>query len=170
MRIPVVTALPSSPKHGMEVLFDTGQAGVYWRLKYNANEAGSYKWYYIGGPPMHTYQETSAWTASATWQHTPTSGTQCSITLPLNGDYDVAAATNPTAGTGVMYLGVGIDSTDPVNEVAIQHHSGVNHRTYGRGRLTGRTAGQVAKTKAFSNGTGATHSQTNMDIWPVKVG
>lgn len=86
---PVVTALPSSPVHGQECLFQTSAmatAGVSpWRLRYNANSSSSYKWEVISAIPLHSEVGTN-FTTTSTSQVAITGGP--SITLPLAGDYD----------------------------------------------------------------------------------
>jgi hypothetical protein len=51
--IPVVTSLPGSPVDGQEVYYLADDAnGIVWHLRYRA--AGTtYKWEFLGGPPMY---------------------------------------------------------------------------------------------------------------------
>lgn len=86
--IPVVTALPGSPSDGDEVYLQTSAmatAGVMWHLRYRA-AGGTYKWEFIGGPPMQG--EASGGTTStsaipAAYGGGPT------VTVPVSGEYEV---------------------------------------------------------------------------------
>ena len=78
--VPVVTALPSSPRHDQEVYYDTGTAGVYWHLIY---ESVSAKWNFLGGAPLSAVVTHTNNTSSTSFQTTNTP----TVTTPLAGDY-----------------------------------------------------------------------------------
>jgi hypothetical protein len=89
--IPLVTALPTTSLiDGMEVvLVADATNGVYWRMKYNASMAGSYKWMFIGGPPIYAEGGNRTTLTDETFASTayvaPTTATQ--FTVPSAGDY-----------------------------------------------------------------------------------
>src|SRR5262245_6374962 len=60
--------------------------GVTWRLLYRAAET-TYKWHYVGGPPLYSEVAAEETTGSASYVALTTAGP--SVTLPVGGDYDV---------------------------------------------------------------------------------
>lgn len=121
MGLPRVTSLPASPRHGQEILFETGTAGVVWRLSYNALSASAYKWEYVGGPALAKTVETDEAVVSATYVDAATSGP--SITVPLAGDYLIRFGsecyTNTAGAALFMYTApkVGAAATSDVDAV-----------------------------------------------------
>jgi hypothetical protein len=63
--------------------------GVQWHLAYESGEP-TYKWRYLGGPPLVSTVLTSEATSSATYVDLATSGP--TITVARGGDYDVKVA------------------------------------------------------------------------------
>lgn len=85
---PLVTSLPTQPYNGQEVYFSAEPStGVTWHLRYRAAASGSYKWEFIGGPPMRSEVATSQATTSTGFTNLATVGPV--ITTPLAGDYDI---------------------------------------------------------------------------------
>ena len=93
------TALPASPVHGQEILYQNpnmtdysrldNYPGSIWRLRYNAFNPTNYKWEFIDGTPLTVAYLTSHITgsfATATW--TSPAGTK-GMSIPLPGTYDV---------------------------------------------------------------------------------
>lgn len=81
------TSFPGSPPDGTlyDYVADAGN-GVVWRFKFNSGEA-TYKWEFVGGPPMYAEVVTDESTASATYAALATAGP--SITITRAGDYIV---------------------------------------------------------------------------------
>lgn len=85
--IPYVTSLPASPADGQQIFYIADAAnGVAWHLKYRAAEAGSFKWYYVGGAPLQNAIATTGNTSSTSY--VDLNGGLPAVTLPLAGDYD----------------------------------------------------------------------------------
>lgn len=99
----VVTSLPSSPIDGQEVYYaaDAG-SGVIWHLRYRAASGSSFKWEYVGGPPLHASVLADESTASTSYVALTTAGP--SITLPLQGDYLVEQGANVYGTAGFSSL------------------------------------------------------------------
>src|SRR5215218_6358847 len=58
----VVTALPGSPVDGQEVIYQNASmasVGVAWRLKYRSASGSAYKWEFIGGAPLMSFDATT---------------------------------------------------------------------------------------------------------------
>lgn len=60
--------------------------GIQWHLAYESGEA-TYKWRYLGGPPLYAEVQTAETTVSGTYAALTTAGP--SIPVPRGGDYDV---------------------------------------------------------------------------------
>jgi len=55
------TTLPASPVDGQEaILVDSTTSPTYqWRFRYNAGSSSAYKWEFVGGPAMFTFEATT---------------------------------------------------------------------------------------------------------------
>lgn len=118
---PLVTALPSNPVDGQEVIFQSAAmltAGVAWRFRYDASYAGANKWEFIGGGPLESEVATLETTASTSYTDLATAGP--SITVPLAGDYRcrfgcrLRSSTTPAAGRQ-LNVGLRVGSTEAVD-------------------------------------------------------
>jgi len=79
---------PGSPVDGMIWrLPASSSTGVYWFFQYDSSQA-TYKWVFMGGPPLTSEVATSETSNSATYVDLATVGP--SITLPRGGDYIVS--------------------------------------------------------------------------------
>jgi hypothetical protein len=78
---------PGSPVDGMiwRLPADSGN-GIYWFFQYDSSQA-TYKWVFMGGPPMYAEVVTDETTASTTYAALATAGP--SIAIPRSGDYEV---------------------------------------------------------------------------------
>lgn len=174
---PIVTSLPGSPIDGQEVYYQADATnGVYWHLRYRSGATGSYKWEFIGGPPLAADSivfTTFAGFSANTWG---TLVATLKVTLPLAGDYDVqtgASMRNNTA-TAALFLGLRQGSTDPANtgDAAIATVPAANYATLSlRRRLTARPAAQDITQRQMSSATGDVGvSNAHIAAWPVRVG
>lgn len=70
--------------------------GIQWHVAYESGEA-TYKWRFIGGPPLYSEVATNEGTASTTYAALATAGP--AIALPRAGDYDVEIGSYLSADT-----------------------------------------------------------------------
>jgi hypothetical protein len=183
---PTVTSLPASPVDGDEVVYTAdATAGVRWRFKYRSASASSYKWEFVGGPPLFdTVEADQAVTPSVayTWSNLTTVGP--TLTLPLAGDYDCVFGArmwnNTNAGSPLMAISFGGASPTYTSEAMWPYNNGTGVAVAPGGawqgsrfiRHAGSTAGQTAQAKYSSAGAG---TQSNFQSrWltavPVRVG
>lgn len=97
-----VTSLPSGPIDGQEVYYAADATnGVIWHLRYRSASSSSYKWEFVGGPPMSAYNYDSGAVTTSGTAYTVVTYTNPSLTLPLAGDYVLRACggTNITGAT-----------------------------------------------------------------------
>jgi hypothetical protein len=100
LSVPLVSSLPTSPVDGqvIDYLADATN-GMIWRLRYRAASASAYKWEFVGGSNLYTWNGTVVTLNSgAMVELTPL----ISIVLPLAGDYVLGVA-----GIGTR-LGAGV--------------------------------------------------------------
>lgn len=88
---PLVSVLPASPVDGQEVYFQNAAMrlqGAIWHLRFRDTLGLSfYQWEFLGGAALETSSQNLQTITSATY----TDGTDpLSLTLPLNGDFDLA--------------------------------------------------------------------------------
>lgn len=78
---------PVSPVDGQWWIFPVDTTnGVTWKFRYNSSSASSFKWEFIGGPPLHIAVDTNETTSSLTYVALTTPMT---VVLARAGDYDV---------------------------------------------------------------------------------
>lgn len=83
-----LTALPTSPLHGQEIVYQTAAMavlGIDWSFKYNALSGSSLKWETIGGSWWISEDDTQVVVSSA--GYSVASGSLPAVTVPLLGDY-----------------------------------------------------------------------------------
>ena len=180
----IVTTLPSSPVDGQEILFRPPGAdgpggtgtGLLWAFRYNAASTNSYKWEYIGGAPMYSLSDgTTRQTLSTTY--VTLTAPLPSLTLPLDGDYDIAIEASlgvVTPGTHdalLSYAFTGAVAIAASDVWAIESHNlqASARRAY---RHTQRNAGSIVAEQARVTVSGA---QLNVQrralfVTPVRVG
>jgi hypothetical protein len=89
---PLVSSLPGSPSDGDTIYYQSASMaslGVVWTLRYRSG-GGTYKWEFVGGPPLYVEFATS---------RTTTSGSYVALT-------DAVEVTNPLAGVYLIEHGV----------------------------------------------------------------
>lgn len=171
------TSLPGSPYDGQVIVYQADATnGIYWLLRYRSGSASSYKWEFIGGPPLFAEVTTDEGTASATYVALATAGP--SITVPLAGDYGVeigstgysttAACNNlhsyDIGGTGA----VDADATQLQQPTTLGSTIGSVSRLRRKTGLAASTA-LVSKYRRATAGT-AQFSNRWMRVTPVRVG
>lgn len=168
-----VTSLPSSPVDGQTVVYAADATnGVMWTLRYRAASSSSYKWEFVGGPPLANDVLTQETTTSTTYTNLATTGP--SLTVPLAGDYQLLFGCenyNNGANINVMSVAVGASAATDT-EGAEAGMSGANKVLWSE-RQTYRTG--VSASTAFvakyrvTAGTGSWRNRV-MRITPVRVG
>lgn len=176
LAVPFVTSLPSFPSDGYECFFIADATnGVGWHLKYHA-AGGTYKWLYLGGAPLYAEVPNSETHTTSTYSALATAGP--SITLPLNGDYDVEIGFEGMASiqTTSTYMSYDIGGTAAVDADGARHRTGSNDtastaQVSRMRRKTGLSLGAALVSK-YRGGAGATNTFANrwMRVTPVRVG
>lgn len=114
------SALPTVAYDGMRVSFIADASnGVEWALKYKSAEP-TYKWRFLGGPPLYAEVATNESTASATYAALATPGP--SVVVPRSGDYVVDHgywAQGTGSITGESYMSYDIGGTGAVDADAV---------------------------------------------------
>ena len=86
-RISYQTSLPGSPSDGDMIAFAADATnGVIWHLRYRSAASGSYKWEFLGGPPLWAEVLTFE-TATVGGSYSDFATVGPSVTVPLAGDY-----------------------------------------------------------------------------------
>jgi len=183
---PVVTSLPTSPVDGDEIVYTASAAlGLSWRFRFRSASASSYKWEFVGGPPLFATVETDqAITpgSGGAWGDLATAGP--TLTLPLAGDYDVMWGArmwnNTNAGSPLMAISFGGASPVYTSEAMWPYNNGTGAAVAPGGawkgsrfiRRTVSSAGQTAQAKYSSAGVGTTSNFQSrwLTAAPVRVG
>jgi len=173
---PWLSALPGSAIDGQEIMYLADSTnGVGWHLKYRAAEAGSFKWYYIGGPPLVAVQAALDSITSTTYAAPPTNAGP-SITVPLAGDYDVRVRFrgDANAANGNCFYSYAVGATAAIDgdaaALAVSASTVDSITSVKRTRKTGLAAATaLAARYKVGGGTGRAYER-EMQVWPVRVG
>ena len=169
------TSLPVNPFVGQTFVYQADRAnGVYWMFVYLPDET-VYPWKYVGGPPLSSEVATSESTASTTYVALATAGP--SVTVPLNGDYDVkhgSGVQSPGSGT-VAWMSYDIGATGAVDADAVRVFSvpaGSNESACARDKRKTTLAAAsalVAKYRTSNVAGTAFYQERWMKVLPVRV-
>jgi hypothetical protein len=167
--ITIGTTPPSSPTDG-DLWYYTG-SGFTWAFIYDSSEA-TYKWKFVGGPPMFAEVTTDDTTTSATYAALTTAGP--SIALPRAGDYMVeigfAGYVSSAGSTLTMSYDIGGTGAVDADGVAFDEPSASGYaETQSRPRVkTGLTA--VSLVSKYKRVAGTAHFLNRwMRVTPVRV-
>lgn len=173
---PLVTSLPASPTDGQEVYFVADATnGIIWHLRYRAAAPGSYKWEFVGGPPMFAaWDDTSAMMniTSNAWTDA-NDGHGPSIAVPLKGDYRAewgARQSGPAGGFAMSAPKFGANATRDQDWCSVGAGIDVAASKYTGG--TCANAGDIIKLQYRNySGSGNAGFQTRwLSVLPVRVG
>lgn len=144
--------------------------GIEWHLVYRDAEA-TYKWRFLGGPPMKSEVFTFETTASTTYAALATAGP--SIALPRAGDYDVRVASNLRNDTDTRYTlhSYDIGVTGALDDDGADYTRGTgasNTTVTAERRKTGLTAVSLVSKYRVNAGTG-TAGRRRMAVYPVRL-
>lgn len=179
------TSFPGSPSDGDIHYYPAdASAGIVWAFRYESSSGSSYKWEFIGGPPLRnepviggsTYESTT----STSYTDLATVGP--SLTIPLAGDWDVRGGAEIGWSTGETYgwvaLKIGAAATSDADVVSkgagtisgtVGHISGPSERLI---RLTGQAASTALKLQYRRNasiGTSVSFARRRLELTPVRT-
>lgn len=179
----IVTSLPTTGPAG-GALVDGQECyyladatnGVVWHLKYRAAEAGSYKWYCVGGPPLLNVVEAAESKATTAYGDLATVGP--TVTTPLAGDYIMemsAAVASLVAGANRLFISPKKNAvvTNDADGAETSPAGGTVNTdvAYRRKKLTGLAAGDVFKLQYGAlNATSHSFGNRALQVMPIRVG
>jgi len=117
----LVSTLPASPVDGQEIHYLADATnGVIWHLRYRVAATGSYKWEFVGGPPLtaglgnHNLPGFLDFAAGNIFPASGANGNNPTITIPLAGDYILrhqSGYIGREAGAGTVNVKLGINGS-----------------------------------------------------------
>lgn len=167
----LVSSLPVSPVDGQEIYYQAdGTNGVIWHLRYRAASGSTFKWEYVGGPPLWSADET---TVPVVVGSPADLSPVVSIIVPLAGDYDVDLGVRQmvslNGGQTDMALNVAGTVTD-LGSVSAGTQTGQAPGSMER-RKTGLAASTVVKLQMRAATAGPANSTGRwLRVRPVRVG
>ncbi len=169
------TALPGSPVDGAEhILVDSTTAPTYqWRFRYNASNAGSYKWEFIGGAPITSSNASGGGFTNGGYAVMSPAVT---ATPPRAGVYDcryscmvdMAAANSNGERFYLDWTGAGQSATSG-NLIYVGVSSDQGFFAVREARLTLSTGSALQAAFKCWQGTGFTITHQSISITPVQV-
>jgi hypothetical protein len=170
----LVTALPTSPVDGQIIYYDTGTDGVVWQFRYDAASASSYKWQFIGGPPLTAYTAALD-TRTANTYGDLAGGAGPSLTTPVAGEYlvEVAARLQHNTANQVsrMSFTIGAAAASDANSILVR--LAADELTFNTDEQTQTLAASDVLAAKYKNDTGVgtmSASRRRLRITPVRVG
>lgn len=166
------TSLPASPVDGeMYDYIADSTNGIVWRFLYRSASESSYKWEFIGGPPMSAEVLTLESTASTSYVDLATAGP--TVTVPLDGDYLYqfnfrAWNTAVQGNVAALKLGAAATSDDDSAFISSEVALAVNQTGKIR-RVTGLAASAALKLQYKTASGTASFLQRNLHVWPIRV-
>ena len=177
---PLVTSLPSNAIDGQEVRYLADNTnGIIWNFRYRAGSSSTYKWEFIGGPPLHNSNGFYPGAInSASYVDVPSGA---NVTAPLDGDYMVdfngkADCTSSQYGSlnnvAVMTATVAPSDTKAAGISTYTTSSGYVRASFSRlVNLDGVSAGETIKmqAKAAVGTVSIVYHYTGMSVTPIRV-
>ena len=173
---PRVTSLPGSPVDGQEVFYVANAVtGTLWNLRFN-NAGGTYKWEFVGGPPLQA-QVVALESTGSTLTYIDLTTPGPAIAVPLAGEYLIelsGKATISSSNNALMSFTVGAtapldDDAVGVNAVAVNtgNNSSLSRRL---SKTLAAPATLTAKYRNTSSAGGASWQYRVLSALPVRVG
>ena len=165
------TSPPANPVDGQIWIFPAAD-GVLWQFRYAAS-AGTYKWEFIGGPPVRSeFPASQTITAINSMQDPATPGPM--ITVPRAGDYMAqgGAMMNHSTAADAMYVNLcnGATAGFGVYTGAATYAANANVSLIATGRGNGLAAGSDIRVRYQHSVAGTCNvSQRWIEILPVRV-
>lgn len=169
------TALPTSPADQQSFYYIADATnGIVWHLRYRSASSSSYKWEYVGGPPLTAEITGEQTTTSTSYTDLATAGP--SVTLPLGGDYIVTIAArmnNVTANqSAIMSYAIGASTAldaDSITQLMNGSANGPLPYNFRERRKTGLSA--VTLTMKYRSTTSTAGFQDRfIKALPIRVG
>lgn len=167
---PEVSSLPSSPIDQQECIYVADATnGIKWHLRYRSASASSYKWEFIGGPPLYAVVDTDQSTVSASYGDITTAGP--TVTAPLAGDFRLnfsAESYNASVNTTNYVSPNGVTNDESLS--AQVGTASANFQIVRTILKTGVTASTAFKLQYKTSGGTAHFLKRRIEAWPVRVG
>lgn len=144
--------------------------GIIWHLRY-VNAEPTYKWRFLGGPPMFSEVTTNEATSSTTYAALTTAGP--SIALPRGGDFNVRIQAALASGNQQVAMSYDIGATGAVDadQVLALSTSTTLFISVARERLKAAIAAATTLTSKYKTVTAGTGNfqQRGMSVLPVRL-
>lgn len=172
---PYVTGLPASPVDGQEVYYAADASnGTIWHLRYRSGSSSSYKWEFVGGPPMTASISANETATGSGWLDLATPGPL--VTSPLAGEYIYLFRSDTYYDGDQRQSAIAISVNNAAPTVmdafyitAAAASSATN--LMGSGRVTVATAGHTIKMRYSRDATGTANFRwRHLQVVPVRVG
>lgn len=170
--------MPASPADGQRIFYVADATnGVIWHLRYRSGSASTYKWEFLGGPPLYAEVQTGEATTSTTYADLATLGP--GVTVPLAGDYNVEigcqASISTLTAAAIMSYAIGGTAASDDDQIRVRSPDATGSNNLGATvartrRKTALAASTLLRAKyKASSGTG-TFTYRWMRVVPVRVG
>ncbi len=175
--VPIVATLPTTGLvDGMVVHYQNtamATAGIVWRFRYRA-AGGTYKWEFVGGPPlMAEVLSVASFNSTTVYEHPDTGTIGPQINLPMAGDYLVRLLIGRTVSTGAFFVYATVTATGLAAGTAVAYWRSNETTNNDGGSLVLETRAAISGTLyaqyAVSGGTGSVQYR-HMTALPVRVG
>ena len=172
----IVTSLPGSPADGDEVYLKlgSGDTAILWHMKYDSSITDSYKWRYLGGPPLFSYTATSENRNSGTYA---VLSSLPSVTLPGIGVYEFSHGFDSTKSGAATWgiQSVMTNGSTPADDADAVQYKPVGNDSAGNVyfvfiRTVSSIATSAAATCVYRTGASTDFSKRWLSVRPVRLG
>lgn len=134
------TVLPTAPTDGQFFIYNANITdGVKWMFQYRSASASTYKWEFIGGPPLVGEVDALESTTSISLVDLTTVGP--SVTVPLAGDYFVSYGANldNNSASGYSMMSFAVGATAASFDDIVENEAGAASKLYSLSRQRKKT-------------------------------
>jgi hypothetical protein len=169
--------LPSNALDGdvFDLIADATK-GITWRLLYRATSASTYKWEYIGGPPLSHRIDTQQGTSSSSYTDLGTVGPQ--VVVPYIGEYRLQFGTRvdrvSADGWGEAAPKLGESAVDN-NGAVTAHVTTLNNFVHTSRSVpvtelgTDSTPGRTVKVQYITSGVTVNFQRRWLEVTPIRI-
>lgn len=172
LALPYGTSFPVSPTNG-DVYFYQPAVGTTWAFRYNGASTSSYKWEFVGGPPLFAEDADDGTTTSTSYGDLTGSSVGPAVALPLAGDWDVrieSRSNQSNVDFAKMSYAIGGTAAVDADALTPSYNSGnERHHLVRTRRKTGLTAVTLTCKYAVGGAGTATYDFRSIAAWPVRV-
>lgn len=152
--------------------------GVYWRFRYRAASASTYKWEFVGGPDLFEEVVAQETTTSSTYTDLSTSGPTATVPRPGEYDVEIGARMLSSGDATTLNMSYAIGATTASDDDRLRYYSGASNSggatTYGnfarlRRKVLATAVALTAKYRREGGAGSADFAERWVRVRPIRI-